>query len=280
MSLTEKIKNPNSNIHKWFNENFDFKSLIKNENEKIKGLKTLCPTSDVGYPWSVVGHITEYMLDLSVGCNLLNLYPMRYLKEYHFKEFNKLGFNYYSYQTKRENILNGLTILYKLALYEAEMRRGNDVTLMDDGMVLNSVIVNDLKNLLSVVEKKLNKSDKFIFSPNLDQSLTRMLGGADADLIQVKEDGSGLLLDLKTTKNSKIDKYMLFQILGYTLLDSNNDFNITEVGLFLTRQDVILKFDIDKLLSCSSFSDLEDCRNSFCYQIIKDNYKEFFLPEN
>jgi len=76
---------------------------------------------------------------------------------------------------------------------------------------------------------------------------------ADADLIAV-----GLLLELKTsqgpkrqdgTRRAALDKLDLLQLIGYTLLDFNDDYQITELGIFAARFAYLVTWPLTALLN-------------------------------
>lgn len=71
------------------------------------------------------------------------------------------------------------------------------------------------------------------------------LMNADADLIAAR-----LLIDLKTTSaKPSLGVQEIFQIIGYTLLDFDDAYQLTEVGIFSTRYAYLSKWNIDELLS-------------------------------
>jgi hypothetical protein len=71
------------------------------------------------------------------------------------------------------------------------------------------------------------------------------IGGADADLIS-----DGCLLEIKTTVDPKFSSTrLLYQMLGYVLLDYENAFAITSVGTYLSRQSLLVRWSLDELLS-------------------------------
>ncbi len=76
---------------------------------------------------------------------------------------------------------------------------------------------------------------------------SRDVGGADADFIL-----EGCLLDIKTTKRSGGDSNWLYQLLGYVLLDYDDDFKIESVGLLLPRQDTSLRWPLSGLIEALS----------------------------
>ena len=69
------------------------------------------------------------------------------------------------------------------------------------------------------------------------------IGGADADLIL-----NGCLLEIKTTVTPKITKAMLYQLIGYALLDYEDEYQINEIGIYLARQAKTLRWDLPEFL--------------------------------
>lgn len=66
---------------------------------------------------------------------------------------------------------------------------------------------------------------------------------ADADLI-----AGGLLLDLKTSAKLTLAVTDLFQIIGYALLDFEDAYRITELGIFAARYGYLAAWDVSELL--------------------------------
>jgi hypothetical protein len=70
------------------------------------------------------------------------------------------------------------------------------------------------------------------------------IGGADADFIL-----GGLLLDCKsTTRPGKLGRDEIYQLAGYLLLDYRDQFGISRVGLYLSRQGATITWDVDEFL--------------------------------
>jgi hypothetical protein len=70
------------------------------------------------------------------------------------------------------------------------------------------------------------------------------VGGADADLIL-----DNCLIDIKATVNPHIiQPVWLYQLLGYTLLDYDDRYQIREVGIYLARQGILLKWSLEELV--------------------------------
>ncbi len=69
------------------------------------------------------------------------------------------------------------------------------------------------------------------------------VGGADADLIV-----DGCLIDIKATVNAELSRNWLYQLLGYSLLDYDDEFDIREVGIYFARQGVTLQWSLEGLM--------------------------------
>jgi hypothetical protein len=67
---------------------------------------------------------------------------------------------------------------------------------------------------------------------------------ADADLA-----AAGLLLDLKTSAKLSLGVIDLFQIIGYALLDFDDSYQITSLGIFSARYGYLSTWELDALLS-------------------------------
>ena len=65
---------------------------------------------------------------------------------------------------------------------------------------------------------------------------------ADADVI-----AAGLLLDLKTDSKLSLGVTTMFQVIGYTLLDFDDAYQLTEVGIFSARYAYLATWDIGAL---------------------------------
>lgn len=66
---------------------------------------------------------------------------------------------------------------------------------------------------------------------------------ADGDLIT-----AGLLLDVKTSKQSSLSQHELYQVISYALLDAEDEFDLDSVGLFNARYGHLATWDLDELL--------------------------------
>lgn len=70
------------------------------------------------------------------------------------------------------------------------------------------------------------------------------VGGADADFVV-----DGCLIDIKTTKNPKIESNWLYQIVGYLLLDYKDTLAMRSVGIYMARQGKLFRWSVDELLA-------------------------------
>ncbi|MFJ9460929.1 UvrD-helicase domain-containing protein [Kitasatospora sp. NPDC101447] len=71
------------------------------------------------------------------------------------------------------------------------------------------------------------------------------IGGADADFIL-----DGLLLDCKaTTRPQRLGRDEIYQLVGYLLLDYDDDYGIDQVGLYLARQGHLVVWGADEFLA-------------------------------
>lgn len=73
------------------------------------------------------------------------------------------------------------------------------------------------------------------------------IGGADADLIVDR-----CLLEIKALTDpikSSHRRQLIYQLLGYALLDYDNEFGIEEVGIYFARQGAMLRWDALRLMS-------------------------------
>ena len=73
------------------------------------------------------------------------------------------------------------------------------------------------------------------------------IGGADADFIL-----DGCLWEIKTTKVNVGQSAYIYQLLGYALLDYDNEFGIARGGLLFPRQDTAVQWPLPELIETLS----------------------------
>lgn len=264
MSLTTHLKNIESPINKMFKENFiNINEFIKSENKKIEFLNVILPEQQLDYPWSTIGHVTEYLLALQLGLPIYKLFPMGYLKEFDYKNYKNIkDFNIIANDLDNENKTKIIyQNLYNLAVFEDKLRtKGYDAKFIKKS--LPSIVYKDIKN---IYENSLKKFPDGIYgyNPTFNENITNYIGGADADLIKYKENGN-FLIDIKTTKNNKIEKQWIFQLLGYVALDIDNKYNFKTMGIYLSRQNKTLEYSIEEIIkNYSSYTSVQEFKELF-----------------
>lgn len=176
--------------------------------------------------------------------------------EYHhfFESLGKLTAEHPPVRTRlaqsEEDALNRHCIV--LALMEQVARTGrtfDSILALDkfDNKSLTSVAeshwVDDLRKLSYYFYDNFNHllSLPFVLNPGFHES--KGIGGSDADLIV-----DGTLIDIKTTIKQEINPDWLRQILGYTLLDYSNRYQINGIGLYMSRQGILCQWDLEEAL--------------------------------
>jgi hypothetical protein len=123
--------------------------------------------------------------------------------------------------------------------------------------------IKDIKSLISLVDnKKFQAKEKCYLNPTFGAG-SSLVGGADADLII-----DNTLIDIKVTKNLKLDRNHINQVLGYYLLsliggvNSNpNDRPIENIGIYFARHGELLTIPIVQFGNQQKF----------------ENFKEWFI---
>ncbi len=93
----------------------------------------------------------------------------------------------------------------------------------------------------------------FILAPKFN------MGGETGDLIVDR-----CLYDIKTSKNAKIPLEFLRQLIGYVLLDYSDEYELDSIGLYMSRQGMTCKWDLnDALVALTDhgFKTLPDMRD-------------------
>jgi hypothetical protein len=162
-------------------------------------------------------------------------------------------------------------ICYALALLEAVYRQGLDTAAswlpetaydLTDAYLCSlapDYVVNDLVQLAhALTSTGLTQFPAVpaIVSPEF------VADWADADILV-----GDLLIDCKTTvKPHHLQAEWVYQLLGYTFLDTADYYRIRKVGIYLSRQARLISWTVNKLtatLSSGSASTLPDLRTEF-----------------
>ncbi len=278
MSLTSELSKKDSNVSRFFEDNFSLDGFISKNNASIKGCYTIFPSDRNNYPWSDVGHMTEYMMLLHMGLKIEDLFPMWYGCEKYPEIYRDVKAKYKDINRffKDKELYSELcNDLFRLSKIEGIRRGGSFLTSNEiKKLEINDVILKDMINIYFKSLKKNeiinNKETFFCYNPVFD--LSALVGGADADLYLIEPTGN-FLIDLKTTVKPMIDKDMIHQLLGYVLLDASEKHNFKDIGVYLTRQNLISKWNIDELLKNNSkFKNIEEARGEFVMSaLVKKN---------
>lgn len=110
--------------------------------------------------------------------------------------------------------------------------------------------VKELKMILNNIDfQKLKIEKRCLLNPSFGY-YTKLIGGADADLII-----DNTLIDIKNTQKLTITREMLNQIIGYYFMGKigkvkgvSNWNSISKIGFFFTRYNYMYLFNIDELI--------------------------------
>ncbi len=285
MSLTSELNNSESPISQYFSKSFDFNSFLTNTNLELHGFYTLEPSNKIHYPWSDVGHITEYLMLIHIGLSIEELFPMQFAKTEYSQYYQKTLLKYQDtkvFLISKEKFSELITDLYKLSKIEGHFRSGKAVTAQQlNNLNATKIMLQDITNLyfksLAVNPTINDQKNFFCYNPTFD--LSGAVGGADADLYLIKPNGN-FLIDLKTTIKPIITKDMLHQLLGYVFLDESNSHQFKEIGIYLTRQNLISCWNLEELISnYSSFKSVEEAKQKFCETVKIDFFSKRFLKK-
>ena len=286
MSLTSEISNPQSKISQYFSKYFNFSNFISDTNKEIQSFYTLAPSQKANYPWSDIGHMTEYMLLLYMGLEMQDLFPMRFAKTSYQKYYKDTLSKYsdinscFKDRNKFHNLCNDL---YRMSKIEGHFRSGKAISNNElNNLIVTDVMLQDMINIhfkSLAVNPVINNSDNvFNYNPTFD--LSAAVGGADADLYLIKPNGN-FLIDLKTTIRPSITTDMIHQLIGYVFLDESNKHNLTEIGVYLTRQNLISCWKIDYLINdYSKFKTTKDAKEEFRKTVLEALFETNFAPKN
>lgn len=124
--------------------------------------------------------------------------------------------------------------------------------------------VEDLRNISRAFCESqrgfISGANSVTFAPTFEGSAVS--GRSEADLLV-----DGVLLEIKTTVTPKIKADMIYQLLGYTLLDYADEYEIRWVGVYMARQAYLVRWELSELLS-----DLG------CEKSLKELRSLFFIP--
>lgn len=153
-----------------------------------------------------------------------------------------------------DDLITNTIFLAKLDLY---VRRRIIDSNFDDQ---NSDDIRDLHSLISLVDiTKFTAKQKCYLNPTFGEG-SILVGGADADLII-----DNTLIDIKTTKDLKLGREELNQILGYYILsliggvnDNPDNRPIEKIGLYFARYGELWTLPIQQFGDKRKFEEFKD----------------------
>lgn len=114
-----------------------------------------------------------------------------------------------------------------------------------------NINMNDLEDINNLISVTLNRNNlfrakyRFIPNPHFGESITALIGGADADLLV-----DDTLIDIKVLSKMKYDSYPWKQLIGYYILalfSPNKLYTINRIAIWNPRFDLFMYIDIDEL---------------------------------
>jgi len=113
--------------------------------------------------------------------------------------------------------------------------------------------VEDMRNLYNAIPDNFFDYGKKWILDAIFGKASEMAGGADVDLII---DNS--IIDIKTTKNLRLDSYMWGQIVGYYILSEiENKKNIDHIGIYFSRYGYLWNIDTDYITKNNNYNNVK-----------------------
>lgn len=167
-------------------------------------------------------------------------------------------------------------LCYVLALYEQCARgnlnvkwpiaaKGTEASLQTLTRMCRPEIAEDLASLSRVFLQSASlpfwDRKPILLNPRFEASGSL---GADADIIVGET-----LLDLKTTDKARPDRQTIWQLLGYVLSDTHDEYSIRRVGFYYARYGTTLIWELDALIELLAGRPIliEDARDAFAVAV-------------
>ena len=287
MSLTSVLKDRNSEARTFFDERFpNTQKIVRETNALLRNAKTIRPAEEV--PWGTLGTAFDYRMRYHFavtpseelvaykgakrvsnedgwvvdGQSTPNIWYREETSlaestvEGFFRDLDETLIKLRSVGRRLDNGEEELLLQYcvVLALFEQCFRTlastnsplfsvGKNPTTEDLLNLAKPHWIEDLSALTQGMENQVD-SQKFVkisLNPKFAGSID--VGGADADLIL-----DGCLLDIKCSANAKIGKLEVYQLLGYILLDYDNQYELERTGFYMARQCQSITWSINDLI--------------------------------
>ena len=153
----------------------------------------------------------------------------------------------------------------RLACLDGSARGGSERFNKDGLINLDKRDIEDLRQLMSIIPEQDFKAQKDCYLNPTFGSASRFVGGADADIVIDDK-----IIDIKTTKNLKLEPRHVHQLVGYYILLSlgginvkdNSDFDylrevseINHLGIYFSRHGYLHTIKIEYLIAPDSLTD-------------------------
>lgn len=262
-------------IYRYFKENFsDLKAVRQTWKKALDGRSPITPDSTTRPSYPTLGTALDYRLryyfGVTPGQQLVafkgalkvcgeDALPLRLVHDFFWtldelvKTIQPVG---RKLDPAEEDQLNGYC--YVLALFEQIYRRGMGIGSplfmgmaprpVDDLLVLAAPAWRaDLTQLSYAfhADRSMLFSKAAVLNPTFAGSAG--IGGADADIIV-----GGCLIDFKASINQPLETPWLWQLLGYALLDYDDKYKISSLGIYMARQTMLVEWPISELLTALS----------------------------
>lgn len=206
----------------------------------------------------LIGTAIDYLIRFNIKCSYPRAKENMWMAEMLAKAMDDDYFNKYIANAKEQ--YHEFLITHKLSksLVKSTIDLAKiDITLRSGGYYFPDDLgkykrddIDDLINIIKNIDfKKFDFRKHCVLNPNFGKA-TRLIGGADADLIIDNK-----LIDIKNIKKLSITREMLNQIIGYYFLGRIGKVKgisrwscINEVGFFFPRYDILYTIPIDEFI--------------------------------
>jgi hypothetical protein len=280
LPLTRQLSYPASPISRFLDDHLPgHHHVARDYLTRIRGLRHPIQPMDVRKPaWSALGHTIDFRLRLSLGCPLGNAVstgvaliggdmalrgapPVSARAALHRAGRELLAaVDTWIHDPSRVPSEEDITRLcFVAAFYESiyrtgEMRRGSMLAAATPTTTLRELVravpvyaVGDISQQMRLAEpafREFRALPRRAVTCGPEFTGSADIGGADADFIL-----GGLLLDCKsTTRPGELGRDEIYQLTGYLLLDYQDEFSISRVGLYLSRQGATITWDVGEFL--------------------------------
>lgn len=257
MSLTSELARKDGPVHLFMRQNFPNLSAVRPHwREALRDATTIAPDS-FEFPWARVGGAIDYRIRFAFETprfdDLVAFKGARYMLAHLVSDQNRWIDRIQAFADELA-IADGdrlCRMCFILALLDEPYRTGDlpdELAQATDLLELVEAVPDEwIADIHRLFDRFVETQRPLLDGPavcNPTFAGSRLIGGADADLIV-----DGCLIELKTQKRPSASWQTLYQLVGYVLLDFTDEFQIDAVGVYLTRQGVLVRWPLDTYLS-------------------------------